>query len=329
MQYQKLGGSPLSVSKVGVGCYSMTSSYGKADAGEAVNTIHRAIELGVNFFDTADSYANGANEKLVGRALKGKRQSVVLASKFGQFVRGDGSRAVSGHPDYVRRACEASLQRLQTDYVDLYYQHRVDKEVPIEDTVGEMGRLQDEGKIRAIGLSEASPNSIKKAQAQRDITALQIEYSLWTRFIEEEHLPLCNNLEISVVGYAPIGRGFLSGTIRTVNDLAKDEDSRKNQPRFYAENIKKNVSILKPIEELAVAKNCTMAQLAIAWCLSGNDKTMIALPGISKRLHLEENIKSLEIELNPDERNLLSGLIDVTQIAGDRYPPGAYERVNV
>ncbi len=326
MQYQNLGKTDVLVSRIGVGCYNMTSAYGKSDPQDARNTIFRAIELGVNFFDTADSYAFGKNEELVGQALKSRRQNIILATKFGQVVSPDGKREINGHPDYVRKACEASLKRLNTDYIDLYYQHRVDKKVPIDDTVGEMGRLMDEGKIRAIGLSEASPVNVEKAQSRRNIAALQIEYSLWTRFIEEAHLPLCKNLGITIVGYAPLGRGFFTGKIRTVKDLAAGEDRRKHHPRFEAENIEKNVAILDPVEKLAARKKCTMAQLALAWTLSGTG--LISLPGVSKVDHLEENVKSLDFELSAEERELLSTSINIHQIAGERYPEAMIDKVN-
>jgi len=253
VNHRKLGTSDLTVSDLAVGCFSMTQIYGAPNPEDGIATINRAIELGITHFDTADTYADGANEKLVGKVFKPVRDKLVIATKFGQVKHPDGTRSINGRPEYVRQACEASLKRLGMDYIDLYYQHRIDANVPVEETVGEMARLLEEGKIRAIGLSEASPETVRRAHKIHPIAAIQMEYSLWTRFVEDEHVPQCEELGIALVGYAPIGRGFLSGSVRTAADLGDEGDTRGNHPRFQGDNLEKNVAILKPIEEMAKA----------------------------------------------------------------------------
>jgi aryl-alcohol dehydrogenase-like predicted oxidoreductase len=307
---------------------SMTPIYGKPDPDEAIATVHRALELGVNHIDSSDAYAGGTNEELLARAIAGKRDQVLLATKFGQVRHPDGSMEIAGSPDYVRSACEASLKRLDTDYIDLYYQHRVDTDVPIEDTIGAMAELKQQGKIRALGMSEAHPDTIRRALKVHDIAAVQIEYSLWTRFVEQEHLPLCHDNNIGFVAYSPIGRGFLSGSIRSADDLAPEADGRAGHPRFQADSIEKNVSLLKPIEDMAAAKGCTMAQLAIAWVNCAGDD-IFPLPGSGKRAHLEENVKAAEIELSAAERAQLAELVIADDVEGERYPPAMMKIVNV
>jgi len=260
MQRRTLG-KELTVSAIGLGCMDMSGAlYGAVDEANAVAAIHKAIEIGIDMIDTSDSYAGGKNEELVGAAIADRRDKVMLATKFGQVRHPDGKMDIVGTPEYVRSACEASLKRLGLDHIDLYYQHRVDANVPVEETVGEMARLLEEGKIRAIGLSEASPETVRRAHKIHPIAAIQMEYSLWTRFVEDEHVPQCEELGIALVGYAPIGRGFLSGSVRTAADLGDEGDTRGNHPRFQGDNLEKNIAILKPIEEMAKDKGCTMAQ---------------------------------------------------------------------
>jgi len=328
VNYRKLGTSDLIVSDLAVGCFSMTQIYGNPDPQAGIDTINRAIELGITHFDTADTYGDGANEELVGPVFKPMRDKLVVATKFGQVKHPDGTRSINGRPEYVRQACEASLKRLGMDYIDLYYQHRVDATVPVEETVGEMKRLVEEGKVRTIGLSEASPETVRRAHKIHPITAIQMEYSLWTRFVEDEHLPQCEELGIALVGYAPIGRGFLSGSVRSAADLGDDGDTRGNHPRFNAENLENNVRQLKPIEDMARDKGCTMAQLAIAW-VRDKGNMVFPLAGSGKRVHLEENIKAMDLPLSELERQALSDAIDLTAIAGERYPPGMMEHLNV
>lgn len=328
MKTRKLGASALTVSDLALGCFSMTQIYGNPDPAEGKATIDRAIELGITHFDTADAYAFGTNEELVGQAVKAKRDKLVIATKFGQVVKPDGTRSINGRPDYVRQACEASLKRLGFDHIDLYYQHRVDADVPIEETVGEMKRLVEEGKILGIGLSEASADTLRRAHAVHPVTALQTEYSLWTRFVEEEHLPLCHDLGIALVAYAPIGRGFLSGSVRSADDLSEDGDTRGMHPRFQGANLDKNIALLEPLEEMARDKNCTMAQLAIAWVRDSTDM-VYPLVGSGRRTHLEENVQAMALELSTEEREALSTAFDVSSVTGDRYPPGMMGHLNL
>jgi aryl-alcohol dehydrogenase-like predicted oxidoreductase len=319
METRRLGSQGLEVSALGLGCMGMSEFYGTADEGEAIATIHRALELGVTFLDTADMYGWGANERLVGKAIADRRDQVVLATKFGN-VRGPAGEflGISGKPDYVRSACEASLERLGVDTIDLYYQHRVDLETPIEETVGAMAELVEEGKVRYLGLSEAAPETIRRAHAVHPISALQSEYSLWTRDPEAEVLPTVRELGIGFVAYSPLGRGFLSGRIRSVDDL-DEKDFRRRGPRFQEENLRRNLELVAEVEALAAEKGVTPSQLALAWVLSRGDD-IVPIPGTKRRTYLEENAAAVEIELTPEEIERLERAFPVGVTAGDRYP---------
>jgi aryl-alcohol dehydrogenase-like predicted oxidoreductase len=296
----------------------MSEFYGPGDEEESIATIHRALDLGVNFLDTADMYGTGGNEELVGRAIRDRRDEVVLATKFA-VLRGEGGsfEGISGRPEYVRQACEASLKRLGVETIDLYYQHRVDPETPIEDTVGAMARLVEEGKVRRLGLSEASPATLARACAVHPIAALQTEYSLWSRDPEREILPACRDLGVAFVAYSPLGRGFLTGKIRTVEDL-DEEDYRRGSPRFQAENFEANLRIVERVEEMAAAKNCTPAQLALAWLLHVDD-AIVPIPGTKRRTYLEDNAGAAAVALTPEDVARLGELIPPGMAAGTRY----------
>jgi aryl-alcohol dehydrogenase-like predicted oxidoreductase len=319
MHTRTLGSQGLEVSAQGLGCMGMSEFYGSADEGEAVATIHRALELGVFFLDTADMYGPFTNEKLVGRAIAGRRDEVVLATKFGNERGEDGSfLGINGKPDYVRKACEASLQRLGVDHIDLYYQHRVDKTVPIEETVGAMKELVEEGKVRHLGLSEASPETIRRAHAVHPISALQTEYSLWTRDPEDAVLPTVRELGIGFVAYSPLGRGFLSGAITKPEDLAED-DFRRHNPRFQRENFGKNLELVDRVREIADEKDVTAGQLALAWLLHQSED-IVPIPGTKRRSYLEENAAAAEIELTGDELARIDDAAPAGVAAGERYP---------
>ncbi|TPG71694.1 aldo/keto reductase [Hymenobacter nivis] len=328
MQTRTLGRSGLTVSALGLGCMGMSDFYGQQDDAESLRTLHRAVDLGVTFFDTADMYGPFKNEELLARAFKGKRDQVLIATKFG-IVRDPEDptkRGINGRPEYVKSACEASLKRLGTDHIDLYYQHRVDASTPIEETVGAMSRLVEEGKVRYLGLSEAAPATLRRAVATHPIAALQTEYSLWSREPEDEILPTCRELGIGFVPYSPLGRGFLTGQIQKFEDLAAD-DYRRFTPRFQGENFQKNLDLVARINDLARQKECTPGQLALAWVLAQGDD-VVPIPGTKRVAYLEENLGALEINLSQDELAQLDDIAPKGVAAGSRYPAAMMGSVN-
>ena len=315
MEKRKLGRQGLEVSELGLGCMGMSQFYGPRDDNESVATLERAVELGINFFDTADVYGVGHNEELVGKALKKYRDRVIIATKFGNQVASDGKRSINGRPEYVRSACDASLKRLGVEHIDLYYQHRVDKQVPIEETVGAMAELVRQGKVRYLGLSEAGANTIRRAHATHPISALQSEYSIWTRDYEDEVIPTLRELGIGFVPFSPLGRGFLSGKLR---ELAADDMRRKVSPRFDDENMERNQKVVDRLEEIAREKGITPSQLALAWVLAkGND--MVPIPGTKRRTYLEENVAAAKIQLSKNDLARIEEVAPKGFAAGGRY----------
>lgn len=327
MQTRKLGRQGLEVSALGLGCMGMSDFYGSRDEAESLATIDRALDLGVTFLDTADMYGVGANEELVGRAVRERREWVVVATKFGNMRGEDGSfQGVNGRPDYVRSACDASLRRTGLEVIDLYYQHRVDPDVPIEETVGAMADLVAAGKVRFLGLSEAAPATIRRAHAVHPITALQTEYSLWSRDVEAEILPTCRELGIGFVPYSPLGRGFLTGHFTSPDDLEQG-DSRRNHPRFQGDAFQRNLDLAAAVADIARDKGCTAAQLALAWVLAQGDD-IVPIPGTKRRRYLEENVGALDVELTATDIAHIDQALPPGAARGARYPASSMAAVN-
>ncbi|MBD2103447.1 aldo/keto reductase [Leptolyngbya sp. FACHB-261] len=328
VKMRQLGKNGPTVSGLGLGCMGMSEFYGSADEQASISTVHRALELGINFLDTADMYGVGQNEELIGKAIRDRRDRVVLATKFGNVRGTDGSfQGINGRPGYVRSACEASLQRLGIEVIDLYYQHRVDPNTPIEETVGAMAELVREGKVRFLGLSEASPQTIQRAQAVHPIAALQSEYSLWSRDPEDEILPTIRELGIGFVAYSPLGRGFLTGQIQKPEDLAED-DWRRHSPRFQGDNFKQNLELVQRISEIASEKGCKPSQLALAWVLAQGED-IVPIPGTKRQNYLEENVAALTVDLTTEDLARIEAVAPHGAAAGTRYPEAAMQTLNL
>jgi len=327
VQQRTLGKSSLSVSAIGLGCMSMSNVYGKSDEAESIAVVQRALDMGVNFLDSSDAYGFGQNEELLAKALRGRRERAVLATKFGNMRKADGTAGVNGRPEYVPQACDASLQRLGVDTIDLYFQHRVDPTVPIEETVGAMSRLVERGKVRYLGLSEASPATVRRAHAVHPIAALQSEFSLLYRQEAEETLPTLRELGIAFVAYSPLGRSLLTGSTHTAAEIPSD-DRRRDHPRFQDENLQKNLTLVRPLLDMAKQKGCTPGQVALAWLLArGHD--IVPIPGTKRTARLEENVAAAQVSLTPAEVTALGEAVPVGAAAGTRYPGGAMKSVYI
>jgi len=318
IERRRLGGSTLEVSAIGLGCMSMSGAYGAGDDAQSIGVVHRAIDLGVSFLDSSDMYGWGHNETLLGQALRGRRDRVVLATKFGNMRKPDGTPGVDGRPEWVPQACDASLKRLGVDVIDLYYQHRVDPKVPIEETVGAMSRLVHAGKVRFLGLSEAAPPTIRRAHKVHPITAVQLEYSLLYRVEAEQTLPTLRELGISLVAYSPLGRSLLTGQVHKVADIPED-DRRRQHPRFEEKNLERNVELVRKVERLAREKGCTPGQLVLAWLLA-QGRDVVPIPGTKRRDRVEENVRAADVRLSADEVARLSDAVPVGAASGPRYP---------
>jgi aryl-alcohol dehydrogenase-like predicted oxidoreductase len=327
VEQRTLGKSGLAVSAIGLGCMSMSNVYGKGDDTESIAVVHRALDLGVNFLDSSDVYGWGQNEELLGRALRGKRDRVVLATKFGNQRKPDGTAVINGRPEYVPQACDASLKRLGVETIDLYFQHRVDPSVPIEDTVGAMSRLVERGKVRYLGLSEASPATVRRAHAVHPLTALQSEFSLLYRVEAEETLPVLRELGISFVAYSPLGRSLLTGSTHTAAEIPPD-DRRRDHPRFQDENLQKNLDLVRPLLDMAKQKGCTPGQLALAWLLA-RGRDIVPIPGTKRKARLDENAGAVQVSLTPAEVSALQDAVPVGAAAGTRYPVPAMKSVYI
>ena len=324
---RKLGSQGLEVPAIGLGCMGMSVEYGELDEDKSIDTIQYAIEVGLNLLVTSDMYGNGRNETLISSAIGNSRAEVLLSTKFGNIINSDGSRGVNGRPEYVRQACEKSLERLKTDYIDIYSQHRVDPVVPIEETVGEMARLVEEGKVLYIGLSEAAPETIRRANNEFPISCVETEYSLWSRDVETEILPTCTELGISLVPYSPLGRGFLTGTIKSSDDLS-EKDRRRDHPRFFEENIQENKAKVEILEILARKNGLKPAQIALAWVLSQHDQ-IVPIPGTKHRKFLDENIRAIDIVLSQEQKKELNNAFPLGETSGLRYPSSQMQNLGL